>query len=271
MRANEKAALVESVGKFIAEQLKKGFEPLLKRLADLESREPVKGEKGDPGKDGDAGPAGADGKDGGQGPAGADGKDGRDGIDGKDGAPGVDGLPGRDGGDGKDGLNGKDGADGAEGKQGPEGAPGRDGRDGLPGIPGRDGVDGKDGQKGADGIDGKDGFSPDEMTAKSDDDGRTIVFSYVRDGVEKVFGVVKTAIVLDRGVWREVSFEKGDSVTWAGSSWIAQRETSAKPDTPDSGWRLAVKRGRDGKEGKQGPAGDRGPKGDPGTPGRNYG
>lgn len=77
-------------------------------------------------------------------------------------------------------------------------------------------------------------------------------------------------VPVDQGVWAEREFKKGAAVTWAGSSWIAQRSTSAKPDTPDSGWRLAVKRGRDGKQGQQGKQGEPGKKGDPGTPGRNY-
>jgi hypothetical protein len=54
-------------------------------------------------------------------------------------------------------------------------------------------------------------------------------------------------VVIDRGVWREgQEYKAGDGVTWAGSYWIAQKDTSAKPDSGD-GFRLAVKRGRDGK------------------------
>lgn len=62
---------------------------------------------------------------------------------------------------------------------------------------------------------------------------------------------VRSASVLDRGVWREGAFEKGDGVTYAGSFFIAQRDTqsSDKPGQSDA-WRLAVKRGRDGQNGK---------------------
>lgn len=78
-------------------------------------------------------------------------------------------------------------------------------------------------------------------------------------------------IVIDRGMWREGKFERGDGVTWGGSFFIAQRDTSAKPETsPD--WRLAVKRGRDGvngKDGKPGPEGKPGPRGEVGP--RGYG
>jgi hypothetical protein len=57
-------------------------------------------------------------------------------------------------------------------------------------------------------------------------------------------------IVRDLGVWREGTYRKGDGVTWGGSFWIAQDETTDKPDGPGGkGWRLAVKKGRDGKDG----------------------
>lgn len=239
MRPSEKAALIETVGTFIADRLKSALAPVLERLAAVESKQPAPGEKGDAGEPG------------------------------KDGAPGLDGKDGRDGEKGEKGDPGLPGDPGKEGLQGKEGLPGRDGRDGLPGLQGEKGSDGKDGGHGRDGIDGKDGFGLDDFDVKSDDDGRTLVFSFHREGGEPVIRQIKTAIVLDRGVWREGAFQKGDSVTWGGSAWIAQRDTSDKPETSDA-WRLSVKRGRDGKEGKQGPAGERGQSGEPGTPGRNY-
>ena len=58
-------------------------------------------------------------------------------------------------------------------------------------------------------------------------------------------------VIIDRGVFKEgQAYVRGDAVTWGGSLWIAQKETGAKPDGPDSGWRLAVKKGRDGKDAK---------------------
>lgn len=64
--------------------------------------------------------------------------------------------------------------------------------------------------------------------------------------VAKSFAV---PVVLDRGVFKDgTAYKTGDGVTWAGSFWIAQRDTSEKPDASNSGFRLAVKRGRDGKE-----------------------
>ena len=51
-----------------------------------------------------------------------------------------------------------------------------------------------------------------------------------------------------------------------GSMWIAQKDTSTVPGSPESDWKLCTKRGRDGKDGK---AGLKGEKGDPGRPGRD--
>jgi integrin beta 3 len=56
-------------------------------------------------------------------------------------------------------------------------------------------------------------------------------------------------MMIYREVWREGEYERGDVVTWGGSIFIAQRKPTGKPGDPDSGWRLAVKHGRDGKDG----------------------
>jgi hypothetical protein len=112
--------------------------------------------------------------------------------------------------------------------------------------------------------DGADGLGFDDMTEELADDGRTIIRRYQRGDQVKEFrhGL---AVVLDRGIWREGEYQKGDGVTWAGSWWIAQETTTDKPDS-GKGWRLAVKRGRDGKNGKDGERGPPGPKGEGGTP-----
>ncbi|OWJ74628.1 carbohydrate-binding family V/XII protein [Haematobacter genomosp. 1] len=44
------------------------------------------------------------------------------------------------------------------------------------------------------------------------------------------------------------SYRKGEAVTANGSLWVAQRDTDGTPGTND-GWKLAVKRGRDGRGG----------------------
>src|SRR5262245_14924481 len=59
---------------------------------------------------------------------------------------------------------------------------------------------------------------------------------------------IKTAIVLDAGVWKDgTTYVAGDGVTLGGSFFIAQAETTAKPGKSDD-WRLAVKRGSDGRD-----------------------
>ncbi|RCS21462.1 hypothetical protein DUT91_23885 [Phyllobacterium salinisoli] len=57
-------------------------------------------------------------------------------------------------------------------------------------------------------------------------------------------------VPLDRGVFKDGStYETGDGVTWGGHYWIAQDTTTDKPDS-GKGWRMAVRRGRDGKDPK---------------------
>lgn len=213
--------------------------PLLERIARLEARAPEKGDKGDvgeagrPGKDGEAGPAGDPGPPGAAGPAGA---------------------------------AGEKGEPGAKGEAGPAG---RDGRDGQPGRDGEKGIDGKDGAPGLNGKDGIDGLGFDDIQVEFDGE-RSFKLVFIRGDQRKEFGAFILPTVIDRGVWKEGEFKRGDAVTWGGSLWIAQKDTAGKPDTPDSGWRLSAKKGRDGKDGKDGKPGERGlpgPKGDPGPRG----
>jgi hypothetical protein len=105
----------------------------------------------------------------------------------------------------------------------------------------------RDGKKGKD---GRDGFGFEEMDACVLDDDRTIEFSFRRGDDEKAF-TFKWPTMIYRGVWVEgTTYQPGDVVTWGGSAHVAEIETSAKPETKDCGWRLAVKRGRDGKCGE---------------------
>lgn len=64
--------------------------------------------------------------------------------------------------------------------------------------------------------------------------------------------VSKMEDVQKRGFYRGVhavgqQYAAGEGVTFKGAMWIAMRETDATPGEPDSGWKLAVKRGRDGR------------------------
>lgn len=182
---------------------------------------------------------------------------------GEDGERGADGNDGADGQDGRDGADGKDGVDGQDGKDGHDGADGKDGAGIADLVIDRDGnliasfTDGRMkhlgqvvGKDGKDGGDGKDGipFGVDDLDMTLMEDGRTLRMSFTKGDTEYAFQI-PFPVVIDRGVFADgKSYEEGDGVTWGGSFWIAQRATGAKPDSADSGWRLAVKRGRDGKD-----------------------
>ena len=147
-------------------------------------------------------------------------KDGRDGVDGKDGLDAVTPII-------KDGVLLFTMSDGSIKEVGK--------------------IDGKDGEPGRDGVDGL-GF--DDLAAEYDGE-RGIVLRFVRGEQVKEFAF-SMPVVIDRGVWadgKDGGYAKGDAVTWAGSVWISQKDSNGdKPDGGD-GWRLSVKRGRDGKDG----------------------
>jgi len=168
--------------------------------------------------------------------------------------------------------DGERGPAGEKGEQGPAGPPGRDGLDaveffrdanghliasmsngttrdlgditGLPGADGKDGAPGAPGTNGVDGKDGKDGLGFDDLDLAIADDGIAIKFQ--RGDEVKAFAL---PVPVDCGVYNPIkTYRKGNGVTWGGSYWIAQKDGPGKPDTPDSGWRLAVKRGQNGKD-----------------------
>ena len=77
----------------------------------------------------------------------------------------------------------------------------------------------------------------------SSDGGRTLRWT-----IGETVHEIKTAIVLDAGIWREgKDYAAGDAVTLGGSLYIAQTATSTKPPSGDV-WRLAVRAGRDGRD-----------------------
>ncbi|THJ30946.1 hypothetical protein E8K88_16400 [Lampropedia aestuarii] len=109
----------------------------------------------------------------------------------------------------------------------------------------KDGTDGKDGRDGVDGL----GF--DDLQAEYDGE-RGITLKFTKDDRVKSIALAMP-VVIDRGVYKEgADYVTGDGVTWGGSYWIAQQATKAKPDSQNSGFRLAVKKGRDGKDGRNG-------------------
>lgn len=255
--------------------------PIIERLAALEARSPERGEKGDPGQDGAPGRDGADGKDGRDGEQGPQGEAGPAGERGEKGDAGPAGEKGERGEPGRDGKD-VDPADlqrmvaeavtkAMAAIQIPkDGAPGRDGKDGV-GVAGamldrsgnliltltdgamRDlgpvvGRDGLPGEKGADGKDGRDGFSLDDFDLEKKDD-RTVILKFVRGDVAEHYEL-HFPVMIYRGVYREgEAYERGDTVTWGGSLWHCDADTTDKPDGQQKHWTLAAKRGRDGKDG----------------------
>jgi hypothetical protein len=169
----------------------------------------------------------------------------------------VAGPPGEKGEPGERGENGADGKDGADGRGVRNLLIDRDGElvatmdDGtvksLGPVIGKDGADGTDG---APGKDGRDGIDLDSFDAIVTDDDRTVELKFVSGETERVASF-KWPVMMDRGVYKAGdTYDAGDAVSWGGSVWVAQKQTDAKPDTAESGWRLAVKRGRDGKDAK---------------------
>lgn len=96
------------------------------------------------------------------------------------------------------------------------------------------------------GKDGAPGLGFDDMEVAFDGE-RSFSLEFARGDQVKTF-TFALPMMIDRGVYRAgQAYQKGDCVTYGGSLWIAQADTDTKPDGADSGWRLSVKRGRDGK------------------------
>ena len=150
---------------------------------------------------------------------------------------------------------------GPQGQRGAKGEPGEKGERGEPGKPGPagpPGLDGKDGQRGAKGEAGRNAadlaYLEERIAEQVDrrfktamvttpDGGRTLRLAF-GEAVHEI----KTAVVIDAGIWREgTAYARGDGVTFGGNFFIAQVDTtSAKPGASED-WRLAVRRGADGR------------------------
>jgi hypothetical protein len=148
---------------------------------------------------------------------------------------------------------------GEPGPQGPKGDPGKDGagiqdllidRDGqlvatfsdgrtksLGVVIGRDGAPGRDGKDGADFTEVR--FEYDgERTLKAIGKGGEIAY--------------RLPIPIDRGYWRAGKYEQGDIATEGGTAYIALRETDERPAQGCKDWRILARKGRDGKDGRNG-------------------
>ncbi len=157
----------------------------------------------------------------------------------------------------------KDGKDGRDGEKGEKGDPGevvtiavdelalrvkaledkpapRDGRDGQPGPKG------DPGERGYDGRDGNDGWSPDHVDFVMNSDG-TGEFTMKTGDKVKTFPFHVPAFV-DRGPYRESEkYLRGHGVTKGGDFWICQEDNPGPIGKDFTGWRLAVRKGRDAR------------------------
>lgn len=234
-------------GKAMAGIVKEAMAPLLKRVEELEARQPLKGDKGDKGDAGkDADPVDTE----------AVVRDllssddllslvelrVREAVaeiptpkDGKDGAPGPQGERGEKGESGKDGAGIQDLLIDRDGNLV---ATMTDGRTKSLGR-----VVGKDGERGKDGKDGAD-FTE-------------VRFEYDGERALKVIGkggelVCRLPIPIDRGYWKKGAFEQADIVTEGGTAYIALKDTSEKPSPSSADWRILARKGRDGVDGRNG-------------------
>lgn len=147
--------------------------------------------------------------------------------------------PARDGVDGKDGVSvsgamiDRDGSLILTLSNGETRSPGvvvgRDGRDGDPGPPGRDALRVQD------------------IDLTLEPDGRTLLIT-LDDGDVSFAAEIGIPTMIYRGVFRDGdAYERGDTVTWAGSLWHCNIPTKDRPGESSDAWTLAVKRGRDAK------------------------
>lgn len=223
----EAAGLMRAVSEFVREQVSGALEPLLLRIAAVESRQPERGERGLPGE------------------------------------KGADGLPGERG---IDGLNGKDGLPGAPGEKGADGLPGLRGERGDPGPQGKLPIvrlwsDQVHYEGDVVALDGRT-FQALRDTGKAPGHEDWICIAERgadgRDGTDgRGFRVRET--------WAETeTYSALDVVALNGASFVARRDDPGP--CPGDGWQLIAAQGKRGQPGERGMKGDKGERGDCGLP-----
>lgn len=226
------SAELTALAKQTANLVREATAPLVQRIAQLEARQPKRGEKGDPGpagKDGLPGPKGDPGERGPQGEKGMDGQDGRDAeVNFDDIVKAVETVHER--------LIAKYMLDferrAADTLQ-----------KAIDKIPAP-----KDGRDGKDGKDGKDGLSITDLVREYDPSTHEIVETWRVPGSDVVKTLRYTAGGLHyRGYWNEGTRAKGgEAWTSEGTMWVALKDTSTKPDVGNPDWAVGARKGRDG-------------------------
>jgi hypothetical protein len=183
--------------------------------------------------------------------------------------PPKNGEPGQQG---ESGLKGDKGEPGSVGLQGPQGERGETGKIGEKGEVGfglasamidRTGhlvLTLSNGEAkdvgivvGDDGQDGTDGFDLEDFSAEYDGE-RGLLLRFDDGHRQREFDL-HLPVMIHRGFWSEGrQAEAGDAWTYAGSLWIAKRQTSVTPayDRRED-WQLAARKGKDGEPGPPGP------------------
>lgn len=97
--------------------------------------------------------------------------------------------------------------------------------------------------------DGRDALPLESFDLTLAEDGRTVTVK-MQAGETVIEKSIRVASIIDRGIYKAAGdYEKGDAVTHGGCLWIAQHDNpEGAPGMGGKGWRLAVKKGRDGKD-----------------------
>lgn len=246
------------------------------------------GEPGAPGDQGPPGPRGEQGAPGEPGPQGLRGESGLPGAVGERGLPGERGAAGEPGTPGKSAyeLAVAEGYAGTrlEWLQSLQGRAGEPGKDGVA-KDGRDGRDGKDGDPGRDAAlieplaaidparsyprgtwakhngglwlsrattDGMTGWdcivSGVSLEIEQGENPRQFTMRARSSDGSASLQTFSLPVLIYQEVWKDGAYERGDCVTWGGSVWHCQRDTTEKPAFGCADWKLMVKEGRPGKD-----------------------
>lgn len=96
--------------------------------------------------------------------------------------------------------------------------------------------------------DGADALPLESFDIAMAEDGRTLTVK-MQAGERVLEKSLRIPAMLDRGSYSsEKNYEAGDVVSHGGSMWIAGESVEGAPGLGGNGWRLAVKKGRDGKD-----------------------
>lgn len=96
---------------------------------------------------------------------------------------------------------------------------------------------------------GRDALPLESFDLSLSEDGRTLTVK-MQAGEGIVEKSLRLAGIIDRGIYKAGgTYDQGDAVTHGGCLWIAQQDApEGTPGMGGKGWRLAVKKGRDGKD-----------------------